>query len=139
MRTDPRRRGYSAEKGARRVAGRRRHPPAADGIFDSVANVFRVGGRYINMLFFFTAMLLIAAWAWSLYQNLLKDKFEDGAFKNVWAFTKIWFWGLVIALLLTHTPNFYRGVTIENATGNYVLCEQNTPGAIPVRATSVKP
>ena len=112
--------------------------PAADSVFDSVATGLRYGTRYITMFFFFTLMLLVSSWAWALYQNLLKDKFEDGAFKNVWEFTKIWFWAAVIALLLVQTPNFYRRVTVDGVPGDYVLCESNTPGGVPVPASRVK-
>ncbi len=92
----------------------------------------------IKIGFFFTGMLVAVVWLWALYQNFLKDKFEDGAFKKPWGYTKMYFWAVVIFLLLINTPNYYRTVTVLGATGEYVLCEENTPNAIPVRAGNVK-
>ena len=112
--------------------------PVASPFFDSFSAGIRPFIRQINMFFFFTVMLLVFGWGWSLYQNLLKDKFEQGAFKNPWFFTKAIFWMAVVILLLVWTPNSYRSVTVVGGEGTWVLCEENTPGALPVMAGSVK-
>lgn len=112
--------------------------PAASATWDAVAQGIRPYLNYINMFFFFAIMLLLFGWGWSLYQNLLKDKFEQNAFKNVWGFTKALFWGVVVVALLATTPNYFRTVSIVGAPGKYVLCESNTPGALPVKASAVK-
>ena len=93
--------------------------------------------RYITGGFFFTAILLLFVWGWQLYQNLLSDKFKRDSFKNIWGFTKIWFWALVIVTLLVYTPNTFRRVEITGIPGNWVLCDGNTPGASMVPAADV--
>lgn len=93
--------------------------------------------RYIVGGFFFAAVLLLFGWGWQLYQNLLSDKFKRESFKNIWGFTKIWFWALVIVTLLIYTPNHFRRVEITGYGDNWVLCDGNTPGATAVQATAV--
>ncbi len=93
--------------------------------------------RYIVGGFFFAAVLLLFGWGWQLYQNLLSDKFKRDSFKNIWGFTKIWFWAVVIVTLLIYTPNKFRRVELAGAPGNWVLCDGNTPGARAVRAGAV--
>ncbi len=112
--------------------------PAASSVWDSVAIGLRPFIRYINMAFFFAAMLLVFSWSWALYQNLLKDKFEKKSFDNSWAMTKAIFWIAIVVLILIWTPNNYRKVHVAGAPGAYVMCEANTPGALPVKADAVK-
>jgi hypothetical protein len=89
--------------------------------------------------FFFAAMVLSAIWVWALYQNLLKDKFDRGAYKKPWAFTKLLFWAAVIVFMLIKTPDSFRTVHLQGAEGDWVLCENNTPGARAVHADTVIP
>lgn len=113
--------------------------PVESATWDAVALALRPFTRYIIIGFFFAAMLLMFSWGWALYQNLLKDSFKRESFKNPWAFTKMWFWCGVIVLLAAMTPNHFRTVHITGAAGEWVLCENNTPGARAVRADAVKP
>lgn len=76
-------------------------------------------------------------WSWALYQNLLKDKFVRDAYKTPWEFTKLLFWAVVIITMLTMTPNHFRTVHLDGASGDWILCDNNTPGARVVRADSV--
>ena len=85
----------------------------------------------------FAIMLLCFSWAWALYQNLLKDKFVRDAFKTPWSATKMLFWATMIMLLIIHSPDHYRTVHVAGARGNWVLCENNTPGARAVNAQAV--
>ncbi|HOY47593.1 MAG: hypothetical protein JW985_02650 [Alphaproteobacteria bacterium] len=112
--------------------------PVADNTWDSISHALRPGVFYINMFFFFALMLLVFSWGWALYQNLLKDSFKQDAFKNVWGFTKMLFWSAVIITILVLTPNHYKSVHVQGAKGEWILCESNSPGAIPVRANAVK-
>lgn len=112
--------------------------PSNGSSWDSIANAIGPFTRFISMFFFFALMLLLFNWGWALYQNLLKDSFNQNAFKNPWGFTKMLFWAGVIVLMMVWTPNHYRSVHIQGAEGNWVLCESNSPGAIPVRAEAVK-
>ncbi|MDR2413276.1 MAG: hypothetical protein LBD50_03655 [Rickettsiales bacterium] len=112
--------------------------PAASSVWDPVAMSLQPYIRYINMFFFFVIMLLMFGWGWALYQNLLKDSFKQDVFKNPWAFTKIVFWLAVAAMLLVWTPNSYKGVRINGAEGKWILCEENSPGALPVLSNAVK-
>ena len=90
--------------------------------WNSIAMGLYPFNRYIVGGFFFTAVLLLFGWGWELYQNLLSDKFKRESFKNIWGFTKIWFWALVIVTLLIYTPNHFRRVEITGASGDWVLC-----------------
>jgi hypothetical protein len=85
----------------------------------------------------FAIILLCFSWAWALYQNLLKDKFVRDAFKTPWSATKMLFWATMIMLLIINTPDHYRTVHVTGARGNWVLCENNTPGARAVNAQAV--
>ena len=113
--------------------------PAAVAQWDSIATALHPFTKHIIVLFFFIALLLTFYWGWALYQNLLNDKFKQDAFKNVWGFTKYTFWAGLIVLMLVTTPNRYRTVHINGrgGAGDWVLCENNTPGARPVMAKSV--
>lgn len=111
--------------------------PAASSTWDAVAHSIAPFGRSIIMAFFFAAMILMFSWGWALYQNLLKDSFKRESFKNPWAFTKMLFWAGVIVLMASMTPNHFRRVHITGANGEWVLCENNTPGARAVRASAV--
>ncbi|MDR1360983.1 MAG: hypothetical protein LBJ18_01585 [Rickettsiales bacterium] len=112
--------------------------PAANPAFDNVSKGLLPFLNQINMVFFFALILLVFAWCWALYQNLLKDEFKADKFKQPWWWTKAIFWVFAIVLILVWTPNNYRNVHIVGAEGNWILCDDNTPGALPVKASSVK-
>lgn len=112
--------------------------PGADSVFDSISTGLRHAMRYIYMFYFGAWLILAFIWGWALYQNLLKDKFEQKAFENAWTFTKALFWIMVVVGVLAATPNHFRSVHVTGAPGSYVLCEENTPGALPVLSTAVK-
>lgn len=101
--------------------------PAESSGWDSAANILRDMRTPIFILVFFALIMLLFAWGWSLYQNLLKDKFNQNSFVKPWGFTKVFFWAMVILLLVINTPNHYRTVHIRGIDGNFVLCENNTP------------
>ena len=111
--------------------------PAASNTWDLLAQGFALFTKPLVIGFFFAVIILVFMWSWALYQNLLKDKFGRDAYKNPWAFTKLLFWAVVIITMLTMTPNYFRTVHLTGASGNWVLCENNTPGARAVRADSV--
>lgn len=110
---------------------------AASNIWDSIAMAMRPVNRYIIMGFFFVIMILLFVWGWAMYQNLLSDKFKRESFSKVWQFTKFTFWAGVIVLILAATPNHFRTVHIRGVSGDWVLCDSNTPGAAAVRADAV--
>lgn len=110
--------------------------PAASG-WDTASKILSGFSLPITIIFFFAAIILLFAWGWALYQNLLKDKFNKDSFKNAWEFSKIFFWAGVVALLVISTPNHFRGVKITGYDGNYVLCEKSSKDAMAVRADAV--
>ncbi len=112
--------------------------PAASSTWDSIAQTMGTFSDYIIIGFFFAVMVILFVWGWAMYQNLLNDKFDRKSFSNPWKYTKLAFWSAVIVLLLLATPNHFRRVNITGATGEWVLCENNTPGARAVRATAVQ-
>ncbi len=101
--------------------------PATSSGWDSAAEILQGMQTPIWIAVFFALTMLVFAWGWALYQNLLKDKFNRNLFLNPWGFTKLFFWAVVILLIAINTPNHYRTVRIRGAAGAYVLCENNTP------------
>ena len=112
--------------------------PTEHSFWDSMSRGLTPYFKYIGIIFFFGGIVLLFSWGWAMYQNLLKDTFEEKAFKNPWAFTKLIFWAFIIVLLLVHTPNRYREVKVENSSKNWVLCEANSAGAKPVYADTIR-
>lgn len=112
--------------------------PAADSMWDAIAMAMRPAMRYISIAFFFGVLVLLFNWGWAMYQNLLADKFEQKKFSTPWKFTKFVFWAAVIVAVLAATPNHFKTVHLRGADGNWVLCEQDSPGARAVRAEYVK-
>lgn len=111
--------------------------PAASKTWDMLAQAFGQFTRPLIIGFFFAVILLCFSWAWAMYQNLLKDKFVRDAFKTPWAATKLLFWAVVILSMLAFTPNYFRSVRVDGTNSNWVLCENNTPGARAVRSDTV--
>lgn len=103
--------------------------PAASSGWDSASSILKSIRTPLWIGVFFALIMLVFAWGWSLYQNLLKDKFNRNAFLKPWGFTKLWFWAVVILLIAMNTPNHYRIVHIRNFPGEYILCENNTPNS----------
>ena len=113
--------------------------PANDSTWTQISKALLQLKKPIIIGFFSVAILMIFIWAWALYQNLLKDKFNRDSFKTPWGATKVYFWALVVVTILMATPNHYRTVHLKNNNQNWVLCENNTPGAKPVHANMVMP
>ena len=111
--------------------------PMGDSTWNSIAFALRSITNYIIAGFFFCMVLLAFGWGWQLYQNLLADKFKRESFKNIWGFTKWWFWALVVTMLILFTPNVFRRVDVTGAGHEWVLCEATDPGARAVRADAV--
>lgn len=113
--------------------------PVNDSVWTSVAEAFSSVSRYIYIAFIFALIVLIFSWGWALYQNLLKDKFSADAYKNPWEFTKMLFWAAVLLTLITVTPNHFRTVhvRVNGHTTDWVLCENNSPGARAVNERAV--
>lgn len=111
--------------------------PAASNTWDTLAQGFAQLTKPLIIGFFFAIIVLAFMWSWALYQNLLKDKFVRDAYKTPWEFTKLLFWAVVIITMLTMTPNHFRTVHLDGASGDWILCDNNTPGARVVRADSV--
>lgn len=112
--------------------------PAAENTWNTISNGIMPFRRYINIGLIFAGLFVGVMWLWALYQNLLKDKFNRDSFKSPWGATKIYFWALIAIYMLVMTPNYFRTVHITGNNQNWVLCENNTPGAKAVRANAVK-
>ena len=113
--------------------------PGANPSWDSVSLSLRPLMKYIVAGFFFGLVLLVFGWGWQLYQNLIADKFKRDAFKNIWTFTKWFFWVLVIVILMFVTPNNLRRVSVSGSNDSWVLCNATDDGARMVRASAVQP
>ncbi len=113
--------------------------PIKESVWTSIAQGLGMVTKPLTIGLVFALMILSAFWSWALYQNLLKDKFDRGAYKTPWGATKLLFWACVILMLLIKTPDYYRTVHLEGADGNWVLCDSNTPGAQAVHANKVLP
>lgn len=113
--------------------------PAENSAWTQYAEILRKFKKTIIVGLFSVGILLCFIWSWALYQNLLKDKFNRDAFKKPWGATKIYFWAIIAITILMSTPNHFRTVHLKNNNQNWVLCENNTPGAKPAYANMVMP
>lgn len=111
--------------------------PIGDSSWGTVATALRPFTNYIIAGFFFGLVLLAFGWGWQLYQNLLSDKFKRESFKNIWIFTKLGFWALVITMLILVTPDAFRRVEVTGAPGDWVLCDASDPAARAIHADAV--
>ena len=111
--------------------------PAESSVFGQIAQTIIPFQNQMVIVFFFVLMLIFAMYAWALYKNLLNDKFEAKEYATAWWLLKTLFWATVILTVLANTPNGLRSVKLQGIDGNFVLCEDNTPGARPVRASAV--
>lgn len=111
--------------------------PVGDSFWVSLSDGIAQFKKPILIGFVFVFILLIFIWIWALYQNLLKDKYSRDTYKKPWSFTKFAFWAGIVAMMLISTPDYYRAVKIDGVPGDWVLCENNTPGAKAVRASAV--
>lgn len=111
--------------------------PAASSLWDGIAQGFLGLRRYFVMGLFFGIIILSIFWGWRLYQSLVKNKVEKDDYKNVWGITKGFFWICLVIILLLHTPNYYRGVRVNNSTGYWVLCENTSPDARPISVSKL--
>lgn len=113
--------------------------PAQETTWDTLATGMVQLEKILIPIMIFATTMLVTAWCWALYQNLLKDKFARDSYKKPWASTKLLFWAIVAMTMLTRTPNYFRSVSVTGVRGEWVLCENNTPGAKAVHANAVKP
>ena len=111
--------------------------PTTDATFDELANTLSQFRRQLQMIFMFCLMLLFAVAGWAFYQNLIKDKFDKKSYDLTSALAITLFWGTLVVTILMHSPNSFRTVGVRGHEGKFVLCESNTPGARPVRATAI--
>lgn len=105
--------------------------PATSSGWDTAAEMMRMMQTPITIGLFFALAMLLFAWGWGLYQNLLKDKFNKDNFLKPWGFTKLLFWVIVIVVIVSNTPNHYRIVHVKHQAMNFVLCESTTPNTWP--------
>jgi uncharacterized membrane protein (DUF485 family) len=111
--------------------------PAANHTFDQIARQLSYIRNPITIAFFFILMIWVSMIGWALYQNLLKDKFEEKSWESIIFLGKILFWLMIVGTILLHAPNRYRQVGLKGVAGGWVLCEFNDPASKPVRAAAV--
>ena len=111
--------------------------PAADPEFDNIAREISLFKSPLSIIFMFFAMLWAAISTWTMYQALLKDKFEQKSFElPIFLGKFLLFAGIAVALLM-YSPNRFRRVSVQGMSEQFVLCENNSPGAKPVRKGAV--
>lgn len=106
--------------------------PATNSAWTQLSTGLHLLAKLTPLFFSFAGIVLLFSWGWALYQNLLKDKFVDEAYKNPWGLTKVFFWMAVIFTIFYMTPNHYRQVDVRGSDETWVLCENNSVGARPV-------
>lgn len=111
--------------------------PASDSSWTEFAKALHFLGKYAYIMFYFAILVLLFSWGWAFYQNLLKDKFNEDAYKNSWDLTKVVFWAAVIFAVLYMTPNHFRIVDVRGSNQEWVLCENTSTGAKPVKPRAV--
>ena len=112
--------------------------PAASETWLSISNALHFFARFAPLFFSFAGIVLLFSWGWALYQNLLKDKFVDEAYKNPWELTKAFFWIVIVFTVLYVTPNHFRQVEVRGSTEQWVLCDNTSDGAQAVNYRAVK-
>ena len=103
--------------------------------WNQAAESLRLLTSFAPAFFSFAGIVLVFSWGWAIYQNLLKDKFVDDAYKRPWLLTKVFFWLVVCFTVLVETPNHFRQVEIRGRGSDWVLCENTSDG---VKATNYK-
>jgi len=113
--------------------------PITENGWTSFAESLTFAKRYVIQGFIFVFMILLFSWSWALYQNLVKDKFNENAYKSPWGFTKIFFWAVVAFTILSMTPNYFRTVRVHlnGRVYDMTLCENNSEGAHAVTPKAV--
>ena len=109
--------------------------PAAGGMWESLSKALHILNKYASVFFSFIGIVLTFSWGWAIYQNLLKDKFNEDAYKNPWSLTKAFFWLIIFFTILLMTPNRFRTVEVRGLSEKYVLCESTSDD---VRVVSYK-
>ena len=104
-------------------------PAYGDNAWAQFSEVLHNIGKYVYLMVSFMVIVLMFSWGWALYQNLLKDKFVDDAYKNPWGLTKLVFWLAIIVSILFVTPNRFRTVHVRGSSADWVLCENTSDGA----------
>ena len=111
---------------------------AASDMWDRVSQGLHFLAGFAPLFFSFVGIVLLFSWGWALYQNLLKDKFIDEAYKNPWDLTKIFFWIAVVFTVFYMTPNHFRQVEVRGSEEQWVLCDNTSEGARPVNYRAVR-
>jgi TRAP-type C4-dicarboxylate transport system permease small subunit len=105
--------------------------------FSDLAKELRQFQNVLFMVFWFFFLVTLLILGWALYNNLLKDKFEEKDYKFGWFMTKWLIWITLIVSVFVNSPNAYRLVKVGKSDTPYVLCESNNPRSLMVRASSV--
>lgn len=111
---------------------------AANETWNNISHSMHMLEKYASLFFSFAGIVLFFSWGWALYQNLLKDKFNDEAYKTPWELTKATFWIIIAFTVIFVTPNHYRNVNVRGHGDGYVLCENTSDGARPVNYKAIK-
>ena len=112
--------------------------PAVTDTWTRISQGLHFLAQFAPLFFSFAGIVLIFSWGWALYQNLLKDKFVDEAYKNPWGLTKAFFWLVVVFTILYVTPNHFRQVEVRGSEEQWVLCDNTSDNARPVNYRAVK-
>lgn len=112
--------------------------PAFDpGAASSAVSAQKLKGGF-QILFMFGVILWIAVTGWTFYQSLLKDKFEKKSWDLPIFFAKMIIFGTILLTIILNSPNHYRTVYVNGSNSEWVLCENNTPGARAVKADALR-
>jgi len=113
--------------------------PAESTLWDDLSNAFLEFRTQILMIWAGLLLFLVTAFGWAFYQNLIKNKFEEGTYVFAITFARGLFWITVIMVLLIFTPNHFKSVGVVGSDTRFVLCQSTTPDSRPVRADAVVP
>jgi len=111
---------------------------AANASWAQVSQAMHLLAKLAPLFFSFAGIVLLFSWGWALYQNLLKDKFVEDAYKNPWNLTKVFFWIVVVFTVVYLTPNYFRRVDVRGSEEQWVLCDNTSDGARAVNYRAVR-
>ena len=103
--------------------------PTESATWTQVSEGLRIVAKFAPLFFSFAGIILFFSWGWALYQNLLKDKFVEDAYKTPWELTKAFFWVMMVFTVLYMTPNHFRQVNVRGSDKQWVLCESTSDDA----------
>jgi uncharacterized protein with PQ loop repeat len=107
--------------------------PIPDADYDSIAAHLIQFRQPLGIVFAFFLMLWIAILSWAIYQAMLNDKVDKKSFEAPVFLGKFLLFLFILGVVFMRGPNNLRQVKVQGFAEPMVLCENDSPGAMPVK------